>query len=72
MILAMIWYGWPKYRKLVIASIAAKIGVLYKIVIIDNSTHKCGICAVHNEGAACSKHELLCFAREDLMFNTPD
>lgn len=62
----------PEYRKVAIASIAATIGIPYEIVVVDNSTNKYGICAAYNEGAARSKYELLCFAHEDLQFNTPD
>lgn len=44
----------------------------YEVVIVDNSGNQYGICAAYNEGAARSKYKLLCFAHEDLVFDTPD
>ncbi|AMJ64766.1 glycosyltransferase [Hymenobacter sp. PAMC 26628] len=62
----------PEHRKAVTESIASTIGVPYEVVIVDNSSSQYGICAAYNEGAARSKYELLCFAHEDLVFDTLD
>lgn len=51
-------------------NVAATIGVPFEIVAVDNSTNKYGICAAYNEGASRSKYDLLCFAHEDIEFQT--
>lgn len=61
----------PAYRAEVTANIAATIGVPYELVVVDNSANKYGICAAYNEGAARSQYDILCFAHEDIAFQTP-
>lgn len=59
-----------EYRRRVIDNIAATIGIPYELVIIDNSTGHYGICAAYNQGAAKSRYNILCFAHEDIEFET--
>jgi hypothetical protein len=48
------------------------IGVPYELVSIDNSKGEMGLCEVYNKGAAQARFDILCYAHEDILINTPD
>ncbi len=52
-------------------NIAATIGTAWELIAIDNTISPKGITSVYNEGAAKAKYDLLCFAHEDILFETP-
>lgn len=51
-------------------NIAETIGVIWELIIIDNTINPKGITEVYNQGAAVSKYEILCFVHEDVLFTT--
>lgn len=51
-------------------NIAATIGVEWEAVIIDNTIAPKSITQVYNEGAAKARYDILCFAHEDILFQT--
>lgn len=53
-------------------NIAATIGVEWEAIVIDNTQQPKSITAVYNQGAAMARYPLLCFAHEDILFNTND
>lgn len=59
-----------KLRVQVEKNIADTIGVEYELIIIDNTINPKGICAVYNIGATQTKHNILCFVHEDVLFTT--
>ena len=53
-------------------NIAATIGVVWEVIVIDNTVSHESLTAVYNRGAARAQYELLCFMHEDILFETPD
>jgi hypothetical protein len=51
-------------------NIANTIGVNYELLSFDNRADKKGICTVYNDLANKASHDILCFAHEDILFNT--
>lgn len=46
------------------------IGVAYEIIVFDNANGQKGLCELYNEGARRASFDLLCFAHEDIRFET--
>jgi hypothetical protein len=53
-------------------SLADTIGVVYELIVIDNSNNTYGICQAYNLGGIQAKYEVLCFIHEDILFHTED
>lgn len=53
-------------------NIAETIGVPHEVLVFDNRATACGIGKVYNLCARDARYELLCFAHEDIRFDTPD
>ncbi|MEO5562578.1 MAG: glycosyltransferase [Chitinophagaceae bacterium] len=51
-------------------NIEETIGVPYEIIATDNSIRNHGICRVYNEAGARARFSYLCFAHEDIQFET--
>lgn len=51
-------------------SVTETIGVEFEIIKIDNKCNKYGICEAYNLGASSAKFEYVCFAHEDILFQT--
>jgi len=51
-------------------SIIKTIGVLYEIVVIDNTANKYNIFQAYNLGIEQSNYDVICFAHEDIVFHT--
>ena len=51
-------------------NIAETIGVVWELIIIDNTIAAESITHVYNVGAAKSQYDLLCFVHEDVLFQT--
>lgn len=51
-------------------NIANTIGVDYELLSFDNRIDKKGICAVYNDLAEKAKYDILCFAHEDILFES--
>lgn len=60
----------PSLFAAVSANINDTIGVPFEIIGIENSDGKYSICKAYNIGAAKAKHDLFCFAHEDILFIT--
>src|ERR1700694_3286517 len=53
-------------------NIASTIGVPYEVVWIDNSENRHTIFTAYNEGVARSRHGLLVFMHDDILYHTQD
>jgi hypothetical protein len=53
-------------------NIGATIGIPYEVVWIDNSENKHSIFTAYNEGVSRSRHELLVFMHDDVLYHTQD
>ncbi len=62
----------PMLAKQFMESVSSTIGVECEFVIYDNRDSSMGIAAVYNHCAERAKYEMLCFAHEDVLFNTQD
>lgn len=51
-------------------NIAATIGVEWEAIVIDNTIAPKSITQVYNEGAAKARYDIVCFAHEDILFQT--
>src|SRR5688572_11301326 len=60
----------PAYLEQLKENLQETIGVEYELLAYDNRNSKKGICAVYNEMAAKAKFTILCFAHEDILFET--
>jgi hypothetical protein len=60
----------PGYLQQLKKNLQETIGVEYELLAYDNRNTKKGICAVYNEMAAKAKFDILCFAHEDILFET--
>lgn len=52
------------------ASIAATIGVVYEVVVVDNRVDNHSLARAYNLGAQVAKYPYLCFVHEDITFDT--
>ena len=63
------------YRKIVFEqfreNVGKTIGVPYEIIAIDNSEGRMGLCEVYNKGAQQAQYNVLCYAHEDILLQTP-
>ncbi len=46
------------------------IGVIYELIIIDNSTNQYSIFEAYNIGVSKSNYDIVCFTHEDVLFHT--
>jgi hypothetical protein len=53
-------------------NIALTIGVKFELITFDNRLQGEGLAALYNRGAINAKYDILCFAHEDILFNTQD
>lgn len=60
----------PSLLKSVSKNIADTIGIPYEIIGIENHNGRYGICKAYNIGASKAKFDVLCFAHEDIHFET--
>lgn len=53
-------------------SVELTIGLPYEIIKIDNSKGEYSICKAYNKGVTLCRYDIICFAHEDLIFETAD
>jgi len=62
----------PEQNKIFRENIHQTIGIPYELLIHDNRDTKWGLCKLYNFYAKQSKYDILCFAHEDILFQTKD
>ena len=60
----------PQFLEQLKLNIKKTIGVAYELLAYDNREGRRGICEVYNELAKCVRYEIICFAHEDILFET--
>lgn len=60
----------PHFKEQLKTNLANTIGVDYELLCFDNRETNKGLCKVYNELAATAKYPILCFAHEDIEFQT--
>ncbi|MEO7984480.1 MAG: glycosyltransferase [Bacteroidota bacterium] len=60
----------PAYLSQVKENISSTIGVKYEMLTWDNSQENKGICEVYNIMAKKARYDIICFAHEDILFQT--
>jgi len=51
-------------------SIASTIGIVYELIIIDNTNNEFTIFSAYNIGVTKAKYDIVCFAHEDILFHS--
>ena len=62
----------PEQLKAFKKNIEDTIGIPFELIAFDNRVHQYGLCKVYNECARQAKYDFLCFAHEDISFQTYD
>ena len=60
----------PQINKLLQENIEATIGVVYELIIIDNSNNEYNIFSAYNKGVSLSQYGIVCFMHDDIVFQT--
>ena len=62
----------PEQLKAFKKNIEDTIGIPFELIAFDNRVYQYGLCKVYNECARQAKYDFLCFAHEDISFQTYD
>ena len=62
----------PEQLKAFKKNIETTIGIPFELIAFDNRVLQYGLCKVYNECARQAKYDFLCFAHEDISFQTYD
>ena len=60
----------PRISKVLFDNIKQTIGVIYELIVIDNSIQKYTIFSAYNEGVRLSAYPILCFMHDDIAYHT--